>query len=67
MWDQPINTDLLVTISYGMSLCFPKGVLQIVSRARGNTLGHGGPVLSASLDILSFRIPLVLSMLPDVW
>lgn len=38
----------------------PKGVLRIVSKARGNALGQGSPEVSANLEIFSLRVPLVL-------
>lgn len=37
-----------------------KRVLQIVSKAKGNSLDHRSPVVSVSLKLLSLRIPLVL-------
>ena len=48
-----------------------KRVLQIVNKAKGNTLGQGSPVVSVSLKLLnqkkkkkllSLRIPLVLQL-----
>lgn len=37
---------------------FPKGVLQIVSKVRGNTLGRGNPEVSANLEIFKFEDPI---------
>lgn len=59
------DIGLPVTISYGLSLCFPKGLLQTVRKTKSNTLSQGSPVISASLEMLSLRIPLVLSTSPD--
>lgn len=43
---------------------FLKGGTTTVSKTRSNTLGEGSPVASASLERLSLRISLVLSILP---
>lgn len=45
------DTGLPVTISYRLSLCFPKGLLQTVRKTKSNTLSQGSPVISASLEI----------------
>lgn len=58
-----IGTSLPVTVLYGMGL-FPKGDIAN-SETKSNTLGHRSLVVSASLESLNLRIPLVLSNLPD--
>lgn len=52
-----------MSILCGVNL-FPKRGY-CVSKTKGNTLGQGSPVVSASLRILNMRIPLVLAPLPD--
>lgn len=48
-------------------VCVSKRVLWTVDKCKGNSLGQGGPVFSLSLNILSLRMLLVLSTLPDDW
>lgn len=45
----PIDIGLLVTISCGMSLCFPRGIPWIVSKIKSNTFGQESTVVLASL------------------
>lgn len=63
----PMDTDRPVTLWYGVSLCFPKGILQRVCKARGNTWGQRSPAVSGSIEILSLRMLLALSTLPEDW
>lgn len=44
---------------------FPKGILQVVSKTKNNTLGQESPAVLESSEILSLRIPLVLLTLLD--
>lgn len=46
----PVDFGLLVTISYGASVYFPRVILSVSNRASSSALGQGSPVESKLRD-----------------